>query len=154
MKLFYNPWTRLLLFFLSIGTIFSSYHKEETCILSKSLEILIEVVYKLGRKNNMIILIDKLSCLWGLMMSKYPHWQIWSCLIVYLSKNGYLAMLSITLTAWKLSKYGVFSGPYFPAFGLNTERYSISLCIQSKCGKIRTSKNPVFGHFSCSTCTA
>ena len=24
------------------------------------------MVYKLGRKNNMIILIDKLSCLWGL----------------------------------------------------------------------------------------
>ena len=26
-------------------------------------------------------------------------------------------------TAWKVSKYGIFSGPYFPAFGLNTERY-------------------------------
>ena len=26
-------------------------------------------------------------------------------------------------TAWKVSKYGVISGPYFPAFGLNTERY-------------------------------
>ena len=24
-------------------------------------------------------------------------------------------------TAWKVSKYGVISGPYFPAFGLNTE---------------------------------
>ena len=23
-------------------------------------------------------------------------------------------------TAWKVSKYGVFSGPYFPTFGLNT----------------------------------
>ena len=29
-------------------------------------------------------------------------------------------------------------GPYFPAFVLNTERYSVSLCIQSKCGKIQT----------------
>ena len=28
-------------------------------------------------------------------------------------------------TAWKVFKYGVFSGPYFPAFGLNTERYWI-----------------------------
>ena len=27
-------------------------------------------------------------------------------------------------TAWKVSKYGVFSGPYFPVFGLNTETYS------------------------------
>ena len=28
--------------------------------------------------------------------------------------------------AWKVSKYGVISGPYFPAFGLNTERYKVS----------------------------
>ena len=35
-----------------------------------------------------------------------------------------------------------FSGPYFPAFGLNTERYSVSLRIQSECGKIRTRKFP------------
>ena len=27
-------------------------------------------------------------------------------------------------TAWTVSKEGVFSGLYFPAFGLNTERYS------------------------------
>ena len=25
-------------------------------------------------------------------------------------------------TAWKVSKYGVFSGLYFPAFGLNTDQ--------------------------------
>ena len=29
-------------------------------------------------------------------------------------------------TARKVSKYGVFSGPYFPAFELNTEKYSVS----------------------------
>ena len=52
------------------------------------------------------------------------------------------------LTVWKVSKYGVFSGPYFPAFGLNTERYEVSLRIQSECGKIRTRKYSVFGHFS------
>ena len=28
-----------------------------------------------------------------------------------------------SIIAWKVSKYGVFSGPYFPTFGLNTERY-------------------------------
>ena len=47
-----------------------------------------------------------------------------------------------------MSKYGVFSGQYFPAFGLNTERYEVSLRIQSECGKIRTRKNSVFGHIS------
>ena len=29
------------------------------------------------------------------------------------------------VTAWKMSKYGVFSVPHFPAFGLNTERYGV-----------------------------
>ena len=51
-------------------------------------------------------------------------------------------------TAWKMSKYIVFSGPYFPAFGLNTERYKVSLPIQSECGKIPTRKNFVFRHIS------
>ena len=35
-----------------------------------------------------------------------------------------------------------FSGPYFPAFGLNTERYGAYLCIQSKCEKIWTRETP------------
>ena len=48
---------------------------------------------------------------------------------------------------WKVSKHGVFSGPYFPAFGLNTEKYFVSLLIQSKCGKMRTRNNSVLGHF-------
>ena len=34
------------------------------------------------------------------------------------------------------------SGPYFPVFGLNTKRYSVSLRIQSECGKIRTRITP------------
>ena len=49
--------------------------------------------------------------------------------------------------AWKVSKYGVFSVPYFLAFELNTERY-LSLRIQPECGKVRTTKNSVFEHFS------
>ena len=35
-----------------------------------------------------------------------------------------------------------YPGQYFPAFGLNTERYSVSLRIQSECGKIRTRITP------------
>ena len=35
-----------------------------------------------------------------------------------------------------------FSGPYFPAFGLNTEGYGESLRIQSECGKIKFRKTP------------
>ena len=36
--------------------------------------------------------------------------------------NLILDLTSIAFAAWKVSKYGVISGPYFPAFGLNTER--------------------------------
>ena len=46
-----------------------------------------------------------------------------------------------------MSKYRVISGRYFPAFGLNTERYEVSLRIQSECGKIRARNYSVFGHF-------
>ena len=35
-----------------------------------------------------------------------------------------------------------YSGPHFPAFGLNTERYGVSLRIQSECRKMRTRINP------------
>ena len=35
-----------------------------------------------------------------------------------------------------------FSGPYFPAFGLNSERYSVYLRIQSECGNVRARKTP------------
>ena len=35
-----------------------------------------------------------------------------------------------------------YSGPHFPAFGLNTERYGVSLRILSECGKMRTRITP------------
>ena len=34
-----------------------------------------------------------------------------------------------------------FSGRYFPAFGLNTDRYGISLCIQFEHGSVRILEN-------------
>ena len=35
-----------------------------------------------------------------------------------------------------------YSGRHFPAFGLNTEGYGVSIRIQFKCGKIRTRMTP------------
>ena len=52
------------------------------------------------------------------------------------------------LAAWKVSKYGVNSGPYFPLFGLSIEIYGVNLRIQPKCRNIRTRNNSVFGYFS------
>ena len=42
----------------------------------------------------------------------------------------------------------VFSGPYFPAFGLNPEIYGANLCIQSKYRKIWTRKTPYLNTFN------
>ena len=57
-------------------------------------------------------------------------------------------MFRDVVTAWRVSKYGVFSGPYFPAFGLNTESYPVPLRILSKCGKIQTTKVRIWTLFT------
>ena len=46
-----------------------------------------------------------------------------------------------------MSKYRVFSGPYFAEFELNTEICGVNLPIQSDYRKIRTRKKFRFGHF-------
>ena len=63
------------------------------------------------------------------------------------SLNNWLYNLNSSIISNQViaSTTGIFSGPYFPAFGLTTGRYRVSLSIQSECGKIRTS---VFRHFS------
>ena len=53
----------------------------------------------------------KVVCFIKVLMEKYfqtHQFQIWN-------------------TAWKVSKYGAFSSPYFPTFELNTGRYGVSL---------------------------
>ena len=42
----------------------------------------------------------------------------------------------------KSARIQSYSGLHFPTFGLNTERYPISLLIQTECGKMRTRKIP------------
>ena len=54
------------------------------------------------------------------------------CLTNFLAKlNPYLFITHYVKSAHIRS----FCGPYFPAFGVNTQRYGVSLCIQSECGK-------------------
>ena len=40
-----------------------------------------------------------------------------------------------------------YSGPHFPVFGVNTERYAVSFRIQSKCGKMRIRITPNAANF-------
>ena len=88
----------------------------------------------------------------GALSDNYGKWLwVWIPLLLLRLQISCLFRTSSFLTFTlreKCQKKGVFSGPYIPAFGLNTERYSLSLRVQSECRKIRTRKNSVSGHFS------
>ena len=67
-------------------------------------------------------------------------------------KSGIRSFLSVNFV-WSREIHCVksvrirnFHCPYFPAFGLDTKRYFVSLRIQPECRKIRTRKNSVFEH--------
>ena len=49
-----------------------------------------------------------------------------------------------TLTFYFVKRVRIrsYSGPHFPTFVLNTERYGVSVRIQSECGKMRTRTAP------------
>ena len=73
-----------------------------------------------------------------------------SCIIFWTCFSIRINYVAISNTAWKVSKYGVFSGPYFPVFGLNMEICGVNYYnrIQSEYRKIWTRRNSVFGNFS------
>ena len=56
-----------------------------------------------------------------------------------MAQNGLLTLASHCIKSVRIRSY---SGPDFPAFGLNTERYGVSLSIQSECEKMRTRITP------------
>ena len=49
--------------------------------------------------------------------------SVYFLFIIFKILSGLYQFFSDRYTAWKVSKYGVFSGPYFPVFGLNTKKY-------------------------------
>ena len=53
----------------------------------------------------------------------------------------FLRIFQWIIFAWKVSKYGVFSGPYFPVFGLNTKIYSVFIPNTGKYGPEKTPYN-------------
>ena len=77
--------------------------------------------------------------------------QILTTKIIYAKVNTNVATWNVRTLhqcGKEVSKYGVFFGPYFPIFRLNTEIYSVNLRIKSDYRRIRTKKNSVFGRFS------
>ena len=53
----------------------------------------------------------------------------------------------INISLRKKCPYSGYFVPHFSAFGLNTERYGVSLHIQSECGKMRTRITPNMNTF-------
>ena len=49
---------------------------------------------------------------------------------------------TVRLQCVKSVRIRSYSGPYFPTFGLNMERFRVFLCIQSECEKMRTRITP------------
>ena len=59
--------------------------------------------------------------------------------VTYLSLNIDINHFSVgfhAVNCVKSVRFQNYSGPYFPAFGLNMERYEVSLGMQSECGEI------------------
>ena len=54
----------------------------------------------------------------------------------------------VSSTQWGVSKYGFFSGLYFPVFGLDTENYRVNLSIHKEYERKRTRKNSLSGQIS------
>ena len=61
-------------------------------------------------------------------IGKFPSWYLLLYVLLLLSIFVLFNLLYFTMivviffTAWKVSKYGVISGPYFPVIGLNTDQ--------------------------------
>ena len=57
-------------------------------------------------------------------------------LLVVVRQSWNVIDIGSSIYCVKLVRISSCSGPYFPAFELNIDRYSVSICIQSECGKI------------------
>ena len=114
------------------------------------------------QKLNKVSLIDRgstkstLTCMWIPLFNGIFEWHLpnfwsqvrnWFCAmsdwVNWPRTDGAVASHVIRSRQYvKSVRIRSFSGPYFPAFGLNTERHSVFLCIQSERGEIRTRKTP------------
>ena len=70
----------------------------------------------------------------------FPSNLLWNLSMLCLT--CLLLLQNISASLREESPYLEFSTLFFPAFRLNTEIYRVRLCIQSKCEKLRTRKNP------------
>ena len=70
-------------------------------------------------------------------MWRYKHYSTWLSVLYNHDQNNLRLFHCVKSVC--IRRY---SGPYFPAFELNMERYSVSFRFQPECGKIRTRITP------------
>ena len=68
--------------------------------------------------------------------------------VLQVQKMCYDQFSTLCETVWKVSKYGVIYGSYFPVFKLNTDMYRVNLRIQSEYRKTRTRNNLMWTLFT------
>ena len=78
--------------------------------------------------------------------------------LIFILRETALFLVCVVLVGWRIVLFlfcfvfhsisvRVWSGQYFSPFGLNTERYGLSLRIKSKCGKMWTRITPNLDNF-------
>ena len=82
------------------------------------------------------------------LFTYYKYFPYYTYIVSVSAKQGIWEILLLyKYHCVKSARIQSFSGPHFPAFGLNTQRCSASLRVQSECGKIRTRKTLNTGTF-------
>ena len=67
----------------------------------------------------------KFQCLLFVLKRSHIYYYIICMLYFNLCRWILVHLLTLVYTAWKVSKYEVFSGPFYLVFGLNTEIYTV-----------------------------
>ena len=61
------------------------------------------------------------------MLTFWKRFRETELLLVFRNESRFCCCFPKSFTAWKVSKYGVISGSYFPVFGLNKSPYSVRI---------------------------
>ena len=120
--------------------------KRHTCdVKEKNVRLLCVILKSNVYGDTGLISLNYLKSLSAKMLScKLLHWFPFTFNLEHIRSRDFTSSAEqdyiVTFDLWQdyivtvrnVSKYGVFSGPYFPVFGLSTERYEVSLRIWDK----------------------
>ena len=94
------------------------------------------------------VMTSEYKCAFDLIFWRNLSWK----LLFLCSDHSQLTGLWLHYHCVKSVQWRVFSGPYFPLFGLNKDIYGVNLRLQSKHLKIRKGKTPYLDTFKAMFC--